>query len=270
MRFFSLLALLWALLSPTMLRAQACTGDMHLTTQPEVDAFACTSLEGSLTITGDDITNLDGLASLESVGGDLSIRRNASLTNVDGLASLTSVKWVLLISENTALTSVDGLASLTSVKGALHIRGNAALTNCAVGLGRLLMLDADDDSVVGSEDIWGNSPNGHCNSVPSVLDAFRLVTSVDDNGDLHVAEALSVTPNPAYAAARLSFALEGPASVTVALYDLLGRQVAMLADGSMSGSVEMPLDTSSLAPGVYLARLVAGERVETVRVLVVR
>ena len=38
-----------------------------------------------------DITNLDGLANITSVGGDLDIYYNDALTNLDGLANLTSV-----------------------------------------------------------------------------------------------------------------------------------------------------------------------------------
>ena len=38
-----------------------------------------------------DITNLNGLANITSVGGDLQIYKNAALTNLDGLANFSSV-----------------------------------------------------------------------------------------------------------------------------------------------------------------------------------
>jgi len=64
------------------------------TTQDRVDAFPknCDSVLDGLTVANStDITNIDGLANLTSVGGDLYIYGNASLTNIDGLANLTSV-----------------------------------------------------------------------------------------------------------------------------------------------------------------------------------
>ena len=67
---------LWSLLvvsllnlaSVSPLQAQnICSGDIFLTTQAEVDAFDCNSVEGSLIIEA-GIFNLDGLVSLNVAG----------------------------------------------------------------------------------------------------------------------------------------------------------------------------------------------------------
>jgi hypothetical protein len=57
--------------------------DYTLTTQAEVDAFPqdCDSVLSDLIVNGSDITNIDGLVNLTSVGGNLDIRGNGSLTN---------------------------------------------------------------------------------------------------------------------------------------------------------------------------------------------
>ena len=101
-----------------------------LSSQAEVDAFPadCDGVNGTLLVEGSDITNLDGLANLTSVGGNVDIRNNDALTNLDGLANITSVGELLQIYNNRALTNLDGLANITSV-GRLHIGGNAALTS---------------------------------------------------------------------------------------------------------------------------------------------
>ena len=113
--------------------AAACSStNYELNTQAEVDALGatgCDSISRYLLISGTDITNLDGLANITSVGGDLDIQNNATLTNLDGLANLTSVEG-LSIYNNDALTNLDGLASsLTSAGGYLTIYDNANLTN---------------------------------------------------------------------------------------------------------------------------------------------
>ena len=48
-------------------------------------------------------TSLNGLSSLTSVGGGLSIFVNASLTNLDGLSALTLVSGNLYIDSNAIL-----------------------------------------------------------------------------------------------------------------------------------------------------------------------
>ena len=109
----------------------------RLTNQAAVDAFPqnCDAVRGSLLIgypySNDNVirvTNLDGITSLTSVGGDLTIEYNAYLTTLEGLNSLTSVGGDLHIRENAALTTLNVFPSLTSVGGELYIGNNDALT----------------------------------------------------------------------------------------------------------------------------------------------
>ncbi|WP_460975280.1 immunoglobulin domain-containing protein [Spirosoma knui] len=129
-----LLALLFLPLLSSIASAQC--DNITLSTQQQVDAFAqsgCTTISGNLTISGPDITNLDGLSSLTSVGGSVYIEDNASLTSLAGLSGLshTDINRDLQISRNAELTSLDGLNSLTSVGGNLRIDENASLTSLA-------------------------------------------------------------------------------------------------------------------------------------------
>lgn len=120
---------------PTALYAQGtCGSGFVLTSQAEVDTFDCTVVTGPVFISGPDITNLDALSSLTSVGGGLDISLNPALTNVDGLSSLITVSGSLSIFRNATLTNVDGLSSLTSVgisgtADGVSIVENQALTN---------------------------------------------------------------------------------------------------------------------------------------------
>ena len=45
--------------------AQVCQGDVTLSSQAQVDAFNCVEVDGNLTISGNSISNLDGLATLK-------------------------------------------------------------------------------------------------------------------------------------------------------------------------------------------------------------
>ena len=107
------------------------TGSLTISSQSEMDALApgLTEVTVDLHIETADLTDLDSLASLTTVGNNFKIHNNAALANIDGLASLTSVGNNFEIHGNAVLANVDGLASLTSVGYWLEFHDNAALTN---------------------------------------------------------------------------------------------------------------------------------------------
>jgi hypothetical protein len=108
------------------------SSDIVLSTQEQVDNFqatyggggVCDTVAGNLEVSGNEITNVDGLANLTSVGEYLGIESNTTLTNLDGLANLISVGYILHIESNATLTDFDGLANLTSVGDWLAIIDN--------------------------------------------------------------------------------------------------------------------------------------------------
>lgn len=66
-------------------------------------------------------------------------------------------------------------------------------------------------------------------------------------------------PNPFNPTTTISYALPQPAHVTLAVYDMLGRQVAVLVDENASAGVhDVRFDATGLSSGVYVYRLHAG------------
>lgn len=76
--------------------------------------------------------------------------------------------------------------------------------------------------------------------------------------------------NPVRGAAAVRFTVETAADATLALYDVLGRRVATLAEGAAQGERTAALSVAGLAPGAYVLRLSAGGRALTRVVTVVR
>ena len=112
-------------------------GDVVLLTQQEVDDFGSNNfleITGSLTI-GDntgiisDITNLDVLSSLETLGNYLAIYNNDQLESLNGLSGITSIGGDLLVGMNDLFTEIDGLSNITTIGGALEIYSNDLLQN---------------------------------------------------------------------------------------------------------------------------------------------
>ncbi len=78
-------------------------------------------------------------------------------------------------------------------------------------------------------------------------------------------------PNPAHGPSQFRFTLDAAVPVRLALYDVLGREVAVVADGPQSAGVHtVAYDVGGLPGGVYLARLTSGGRIAAQRFSVER
>ncbi len=89
------------------------------------------------------------------------------------------------------------------------------------------------------------------------VDPSFAVTDIlgDEAAGFSLAQA---APSPTTGAAKISYSLAEAGDVTLAVYDVLGREVARLVDGSMAaGSHEATFDGANLPSGLYLYRLTA-------------
>ena len=96
------------------------------TTHEEIDSFQinypnCTEIAGNITISGENITNLNGLDVVTSIGGSLWINNNDSLTSLTGMDNLTSIGGTLSIIGYYPLNSLSGLDNLTTINRSLII-----------------------------------------------------------------------------------------------------------------------------------------------------
>ena len=87
--------------------------------------------------------------------------------------------------------------------------------------------------------------------------------------DASALELGAPSPNPARGDAEVSFSLAAAGAARVAVYDALGRRVAVVADGEhAAGAHRVRLGLGGLAPGAYLVRLdsAAGSRTRTLTI----
>jgi hypothetical protein len=81
----------------------------------------------------------------------------------------------------------------------------------------------------------------------------------------------SAYPNPVSSSAKIDFDLPTAQDVTLKVYDVLGREVATLAEGVLqSGEHTVEFDAAALPSGVYVYRLEAGSVQLTERMTIVR
>jgi len=150
---------IFTLALPLIVLSQPCLPEgIIFSTQAQIDSFQinhpnCTEIEGDVSIEGLNITNLNGLNVLISIGEWLTIggygTGNPALTSITGLENLTSVGEGLEIRNNNVLTSLTGLENLTFIGWDFVIIGNHGLTSLT-GLDNVT-------SIGGVIDIWGNS-----------------------------------------------------------------------------------------------------------------
>jgi hypothetical protein len=78
-------------------------------------------------------------------------------------------------------------------------------------------------------------------------------------------------PNPFNPASTVTFSIPVAADVKISVFDLLGREVAVLVnEWKLPGRYEVTFDAAGLSSGAYLYRMAAGQHVEGKRMLIVR
>ncbi|HEX9951001.1 MAG TPA: CHRD domain-containing protein [Rubricoccaceae bacterium] len=100
------------------------------------------------------------------------------------------------------------------------------------------------------EPVGGQDTPGTANALPVANEPAAGITEL----------GLMVDANPAHHHVGVRFTLPEAATVRLAIYDVAGREVAVLADGSWPvGEGSAVIDPSEFAAGVYIVRLTAGD-----------
>lgn len=181
--FIILLIFIGVLTTSFSLKAQICNEDVSLRRQAEINAFACTEIRGSLTISGDDIVDLSPLLGLRKVFRRIVINANPQLRSLKGLDSLEVAQGGLEIANNPVLTSLEGLNQLAFVdQPGLFIINNDALKSLE-GLDNLTSIS--ENFVIARN-----------KNLISVDGMDKLETINNSLGVLRADPTLSVTQNP--------------------------------------------------------------------------
>ncbi|HEY6952442.1 MAG TPA: T9SS type A sorting domain-containing protein [Bacteroidota bacterium] len=105
-----------------------------------------------------------------------------------------------------------------------------------------------------------------------ILTRQGAATGIAGSGAVPAAYALFQNyPNPFNPTTTITFSIAKFSIVNLKIYDLLGREVATLANGAMSAGLhEVTFDASKLASGVYFYQLRAGDFVSTRKLLLLK
>jgi hypothetical protein len=235
--------------------------------QSQIDNFqvnypGCSHIEGNVTISPFDITNLNGLSVLTSIGGTLSIY---NMSNLSGLENLTSIGEDLIIQNCDFLPNLSWLLGLTSV-GNLWLRYNPNLTNLS-GLenlnisGGLVWINDNgklsDCAVLsicnylnGSGTAWIENNAPGCNSPEEV--ATDCGVGIDENAISQ--NRLSIYPNPSSTTIYINTLRTGFLSIS----SLNGQQLIY----HQYIENQATIDISTFPSGIYIVKLISNKEVE--------
>ena len=90
-----------------------CANEVVLSSQSEVNNFSQDKVNGHLTITGSDITDLSGLSEIDYICGNLKISFCQELTTLEGLPAALTIGGDLIITGNKKLSSLHGPPGLS-------------------------------------------------------------------------------------------------------------------------------------------------------------
>jgi len=225
--------------------AQACGGELPclpygnytLLSQSDMDDFPlifpdCSDLEGGVEIR--NISNLNGISDVTTIGGDLRIFHCDILNNLAGIDNI----------DPSSITEIE-------------IRENDLLSNCEVE--SICSFLASPNASIWIEN---NAPG--CNSQEEVEEACDSITGAD----MHVAENYSIYPNPTNSASTISYYLEEDSYVSIEIYDITGTRVTSLVNKSQTaGSQQLIWNTSMIPAGIYLCRMRIGTAVTTRKIV---
>lgn len=210
---------------------------------------------GLLQINGDDLISLEGLGGEDVPAPQVITLAELSANGEDYEGELVTISDV----------SFDTPPSQYSAGT------NYAITD-ASGTGTLRIVNAGDTELEGT-DFVGNPVTvtgvvGQFTTADPAIDGYQIqpiyngdirALAVAAESDLEAGLSLgAVAPNPSAARASVTVTLQEAGPVTVAVYDLLGRQVATVLDGALSaGTSSLDLEVGALPAGTYMVRLSA-------------
>jgi hypothetical protein len=128
---------------------------------------------GNLTILGTALADLDALAAITTISGDLEIAGNPMLTSVAGITNVTAISGTVSLGDNPQLTTLSW-PGLTSV-GTLEIAGTSLASFAFPDLG-----------TCGVVTITNNAALPSCYATDLVAQLVPAPTSVDTSGNTGV------------------------------------------------------------------------------------
>lgn len=251
--------------------ASVYNGNIAFYTQAQVDAWSpcVTTINGSVMISGYNITDLTPLANIQSITGNLNIQYTG-LSSLSGLDNLQLVGGTVTILFNSSLSSLFGLQNLTVVGSSCSIYYNFLLSDCCPilpllnggGAGGVVSIFYNMTGCNNQAEILAQCPSGQNLVSGSGFSGNEIVFA--DASQNHEKQSVELYPNPAGAMVQVHFSnafKQGNLEIFDAQGQLVHQQV--LAGDAM----QLPIETGKLPQGLYLVKVQTDEYSTTLKLM---
>jgi photosystem II stability/assembly factor-like uncharacterized protein len=119
---------------------------------------------------------------------------------------------------------------------------------------------------------WPDDPYGQCKLFHTTNGGFGGIVSVDEVSEQPNKYFISQNyPNPFNPSTVIQYQIPEMSFVQLTVYDLLGREVAILInEEKQSGKYEIEFDASRLSSGVYYYQIIAGDFIQSRKMVLLR
>lgn len=206
--------------------------------------------------------------------------RRAPLVTAPGELVFAPLSSLALRYQQADSTQIDASGQYLAIAGtsmsAPHVAGVIALmldVNPALTYDQVVTILQNTSR---RDAFTGSAPSdsagyGKIDALAAVQAAAALVSGVEEDAQATGLALAAPSPNPVRGGAVIRYAVSGAAPVRLAVYDVLGREVAVLVDGVVAPGVqEANVNAARLAPGTYLVRLTSDAQTRTQRLVVAR
>lgn len=227
-------------------------GNYNFFFQSDIDSFQvnypdCHKLEGEVVIRGEDITGLNGLSNVDSIGFRINIYGNSLLQNLNGLDSMNYIGGALIISGNDILTDISSLGHFnTDSLVVLEIENNPVLSVCNFES----ICHFIENPGPGSDiNIYDNAEG--CATLDEVAAVCGVYISENEQDIV-----LKISPNPTSSEVNFEILYKRNQALFIDVYTVHGQKVATLSDNNAGNILHhLVWNTSTVPPGIYFYRI---------------
>ncbi len=174
---------------------------------------------------------------------------------------------------STTNNSTPGAFSYTVANLVYPAAGDTSWTRKAYKLGNVAGLNEGANIYVGFREwVTDNITDGAVIAI-DLLSVASNVTGIHQNGS-EVPEQYKLAqnyPNPFNPSTKISFSIPKAGNVKLAVYDMIGNEVAMISNGELAaGNYTADFNASKLSSGVYFYKLITSDFTATKKMMLVK
>ncbi|MBU1983656.1 carboxypeptidase-like regulatory domain-containing protein, partial [bacterium] len=255
---------------PDVTQATIVFGQYSLHPQPNGSFSRDSVIAGTYTFTVTYPGYETGTAANVTVAPDSTVQQNFELYRLDPVRNLSGIydassTQIRLWWEPPRWESGGGLDELSGYRIMLGVTGQVATVTDTFYVYQVQQTREYDFWITAAYE-GGLSDSSNHFRIYVDLSVDPMTDAVPD--EFYLAQNY---PNPFNPTTQIVYGLPEPSHVTLAVFDVLGRTVAVLQDGKQNAGVyRATLDGNRLGSGVYFYRLSAGEFVQMRKMLLVR